>query len=151
MDAGGSNGVESALDAVVQTSFTVVALLSQVAAANELSLTQLRMLAILRDREPKMAELAAFLGLEKSTVSGLVDRGVQRGLVRRGPSSDDARAVRVTLSAHGQDVAATLTADVGELLAPLLGRLAVEEQATLAVLLSRLLGPTADPPDKPAG
>jgi DNA-binding MarR family transcriptional regulator len=137
----------SPVDAVVQTSFTVMAGLGQVAAAHELSLTQLRMLAILRDREPKMAELAAHLGLEKSTVSGLVDRGVQRGLVVRRPSPDDARAVRVALSTHGHDLAATLTTEAEALLAPLLGRLAAREQTSLAVLLSRLL----DQPTAPNG
>ena len=71
------------MDSLVQTSFTVVALLSRVAAEHDLSLTQLRVLAILRDRTPTMTELATHLGLERSSVSGLVDRGVRRGIVRR--------------------------------------------------------------------
>ena len=54
-------GADDVMDALVQTSFTVMALLSQVAAAHDMSLTQLRVLAILRDRQPRMAELAAHL------------------------------------------------------------------------------------------
>ena len=64
------------MDGLVQVSFTVIALLSRVAAEHDLSLTQLRVLAILRDREPTMAELATHLGLERSSVSGLIDRAV---------------------------------------------------------------------------
>ena len=58
------------------SSFEVIAVLSRAAARHDLSLTQLRMLGVLRDREPRMAELADFLGLDRSTVSGLVDRAV---------------------------------------------------------------------------
>jgi DNA-binding MarR family transcriptional regulator len=128
------------MDGLVQTSFAVVALLSQVAAAHDLSLTQLRALAILRDREPKMAELAAHLGLEKSSVSGLIDRAVKRGLVRRDTSNDDARAVRLSLAPEGQRLAVQLTHTIAGLLAPMTGRLSPAEQRRLARLLSTLLG-----------
>ena len=61
------------MDSLVQASFAVMAQLSQAAAAHDLSLTQLRALAILRDRNLKMAELATSLGLDRSSVSR-VDR-----------------------------------------------------------------------------
>jgi hypothetical protein len=57
-------------DALAQMSFTLMAVLTEVAAEHDLSLTQLRVLGILRDREPTMADLATFTGLERSTVSG---------------------------------------------------------------------------------
>jgi DNA-binding MarR family transcriptional regulator len=127
------------MDSLVQTSFTVIALLSQVAAAHDLSLTQLRALAILRDRSPKMAELAAYLGLEKSTVSGLIDRAAKRGLVRRVTSDDDGRAVRVTLSEEGQRLAVRVAGDLSDLLAPMTGALSAADQKRLSTLLTRLL------------
>src|SRR5580658_890894 len=92
-------------DSLVQTSYAVVALLSHVAAEHDMSLTQLRVLAILRDHEPTMAQLATHLGLERSSVSGLVDRAVGRGLVRRDTSTDDRRAVRVSLTTEGKRLA----------------------------------------------
>jgi DNA-binding MarR family transcriptional regulator len=128
------------MDGLVQTSFAVTAVLSQVAAAHDLSLTQLRALAILRDREPKMAELAAHLGLEKSSVSGLIDRAVNRGLVRRDTNPDDARAVRLSLAPEGQRLASELTRKVAGLLAPMTGRLSPAEQRRLGGLLTTLLG-----------
>jgi DNA-binding MarR family transcriptional regulator len=128
------------LDGLVQVSFAVVAILSQVAAAHDLSLTQLRVLGILRDREPRMAELATHLGLEPSTVSGLVDRAAARGLVRRTPSPSDARVVRVGLSAKGRRAAGVLTEEVSRLIAPMVGHLAPSERQILAGLLGRLLG-----------
>jgi DNA-binding MarR family transcriptional regulator len=126
-------------DSLVRASFTVIALLSQAAAAHDLSLTQLRALAILRDREPKMAELATYLGLDRSSVSGLIDRAVKRGLVRRDSSSDDGRAVRVSLTAEGQVLAAVLTDEIGALIAPMTGKLGPADRKRLAALLTRLL------------
>jgi DNA-binding MarR family transcriptional regulator len=128
------------MDSLVRVSFTVIALLSQAAAAHDLSLTQLRVLAILRDRDPKMAELAAHLGLDRSSVSGLIDRAVRRGLVRRETSSDDGRAVRVSLAPDGQRLARLLTEEIGGLITPLTGRLSPVDQNRLSVLLGRLLG-----------
>ena len=127
-------------DSLVQVSFAVTALLSRVAAEQDLSLTQLRVLGILRDREPTMAELATYLGLERSTVSGLIDRAAQRGLVRKTTHPDDARSVRVSLTAEAQSLATLVIAGIGELMAPLTDRLNSSEQKRLTVLLSKLLG-----------
>ena len=127
------------LDGLVQTSFTVLAKLTQVAAAHDLSLTQLRMLGILRDREPKMAELADHLGLDRSSVSGLVDRAVARGLVRRTASPEDGRAVHVSLTAAARRLAVVITAEANELMAPLTSALTAADQQRLSGLLDRLL------------
>jgi DNA-binding MarR family transcriptional regulator len=128
------------LDSLVQASFMVIALLSQAAAAHDLSLTQLRVLAILRDRDPKMAELAAHLGLGRSSVSGLIDRAVRRGLVRRETSSDDGRAVRVSLTPDGRRLASLLTGEIGGLIAPMISSLSLADQKRLSVLLNTLPG-----------
>lgn len=127
------------IESLAQTSFAVIALLSQLGAENDLSLTQLRVLAILRDREPTISELAAHLGLERSSVSGLVDRSVNRGLVRRDASLADGRAVRVSLSAAGQRLAKRLTGEFGELIAAMTQRLTPAEQNRLKTLLDQVL------------
>ena len=76
------------VDALVQAAFTVMAVLNKVGADNDLSLTQLRVLAILRDRRPRITVLADYLGLEKSTMTGLVDRAEKRGLLERAPNPE---------------------------------------------------------------
>lgn len=128
------------IDSLVQTSFTVVALLSQVAAAHDLSLTQLRVLAILRDHQPKIADLADHLGLERSSVSGLIDRAVKRGLVRRAPGGADGRVVHVLFTDAGRELADALGAEVAQLLAPLTHRLNPVERKRLDALLAKFLG-----------
>jgi MarR family transcriptional regulator, lower aerobic nicotinate degradation pathway regulator len=126
-------------DSLVQVSFAVIAALSRVAAEHDLSLTQLRVLGILRDREPTMAELATYLGLERSTVSGLVDRAVQRGLVRKTTDSADGRSVRVSLTPEARRVETRIIADIDELMAPLTDRLNSGEQKRLYALLAKAL------------
>ncbi|MGO9381827.1 MAG: MarR family winged helix-turn-helix transcriptional regulator [Mycobacterium sp.] len=124
---------------LVQVSFTVIAALSRVAAEHDLSLTQLRVLGTLRDREPTMAELATYLGLERSTVSGLIDRAVDRGLVQKTPHPVDRRSVRVSLTTEAKRLATRIIAEMGELMEPLTGRLSAGEQQRLAGLLAKAL------------
>lgn len=126
-------------DSLVQASFVVIALLNRVAAEQDLSLTQLRVLGILRDREPTMAELAAHLGLERSTVSGLIDRAAQRGLIRKTADVADARSVRVGLTAEARRLGARVIAEIGELMAPMADRLNSGEKKRLTALLSKAL------------
>ena len=96
----------SLTDALVQLSFLVQETLARLAAEYELSLIQVRLLGILRDREPGVVELADALKLDKSSVSGLVDRAQRRGLVERAASkSSDGRAIRVVLTRAGRAMA----------------------------------------------
>ena len=125
------------IDALVQSAFATMAVLTKVAADHELSLTQLRVLAILSDRRVRMAELAGHLGLEKSTMSGLVDRAEKRGLLTRAPSASDGRAIDVGLTAAGDRVAGQIFAAVRSALAPMTQALTGPDQRRLQVLLER--------------
>ena len=139
-DAGPDPVPADLLDSLVLTSFTVIALLSRIAAEHDLSLTQLRMMAILRDRTPTMADLADFLGLERSSVSGLIDRAARRGLVQRTASRSDGRAVQVSLTPEGRRLAAQVTGEVAGLIAPLTSALTVGEQRRLTQRVGKMLG-----------
>lgn len=133
------DAVEDLRDSLVQVSFAVIAVLSRVAAEHDLSLTQLRVLGILRDREPTIAELAMYLGLERSTVSGLIDRAVQRGLVRKATDDADGRSVRVSLTTDARRIEKRVIGQIGELMVPLTGRLSDAEQQRLTGLLMKTL------------
>ena len=122
------------VDAVVQLSFAVQALLGEIAAEHELSITQLRLLAILRDREPAMLDLARHLKLEKSSVTGLIDRAQRRGLVERSTAAHDGRAVHVRLTAEGRRLTEQIAAHANETLSGLLDALPTRDRARLATL-----------------
>ncbi len=126
-------------DAVVQLSFEVTAIASAVANDHGLSLTQLRLLGILRDHAPRITELAAHLGLDRSSVSGLVDRAAARELVRRLPDTDDARATRVAITEPGRELMASLARDLAVPLGTLLAPLEARERSRLVSTLRRVL------------
>ena len=109
---------------------------------HDLSLTQMRVLGILRDRRLRMAELADYLGLEKSTMSGLVERAEQRGLVAREKSADDGRAVDVFMTPEGRRLAGRVEGDVRRELGPATEGLSPRQRATLTQLLRELVGPS---------
>jgi len=129
------------VDALVQSSFVVIAALSSLAATHDLSLTQLRVLAILRDRRLRMAGLAGYLGLERSTLSGLVDRAEKRGLLERAPSADDGRAIEVYLAPAGRELAERISVEAGVAVAPLTASLTPRDRTHLRGLLESMLGP----------
>lgn len=110
-------------DLLVQTSFEIVAIVTRVGSESDLSLTQVRMLGILRDRNLRMAQLAEYLGLERSTVSGLVDRAEKRGLVERRPAASDGRSIELRLTPAGLKFARAGAAVIAERIAPLVDRL----------------------------
>jgi DNA-binding MarR family transcriptional regulator len=128
------------IDALVRTAFFTTAVLSRIAAEHDLSLTQLRVLAILRDRQGSMSDLATYLGLDKSTVSGLVDRAEKRGLLRRSQNPLDGRGVDVALTAQGIELAERGAATVARELSPLTRALNPAEIRRLTALLELMLG-----------
>ena len=129
------------IDALVRTSFATMAVLTRIAAEHDLSLTQLRMLAILRDRRVKMSELADYLGLDKSTISGLADRAERRGLLQRAANPLDGRGIDVLLSADGAELAARGSAQIARAMSPMTSALTRAEARRLTTLLERMLDP----------
>lgn len=132
---------ERLVDALAQSAFRIMAHLNRAGTEHELSLTQLRVLGILRDRRLRMLGLADHLGLDKSTMSGLVDRAERRGLLVREPNADDRRATDVVMTPAGAEFAALVQREVTEALRPMLARLDREERRSLTRLLEKMLGP----------
>lgn len=136
-----ATGQGELVDALVQATFTTMAVLSSVAADNDLSLTQLRVMAILRDRRVRMSTLAAYLGLDRSTMSGLAERAVARGLLARAPDPSDGRAVDVFLTQVGAELGDVLYARIEQELSPATDRLTPAERHRLRTLLGRIADP----------
>ncbi|MFF7157119.1 MarR family transcriptional regulator [Streptomyces sp. NPDC008139] len=127
------------VDALAQLSFLVQNALGKVAAELGLSVIQLRLLGVLRDREPGMRELARHLELDKSSITGLVDRAERRGLVRRTPAPHDGRAVQVSLTDEGRAAARALEADADRRIRALAADLTDEQCAALSLLASAVV------------
>ena len=69
----------------------------------ELTMPQLKALALLHLGTHRMGDVAAHLGTSLSSATSMVDRLVDKGLVDRGPDPNDRRVVVCELTAHGQE------------------------------------------------
>jgi DNA-binding MarR family transcriptional regulator len=127
------------VDGLMQLSFSLQALLSRVAAENELSLLQARLLGVLRDRKPGMAQLAQVLDLDKSSTTGLVDRAELGGLVRRSPVAHDRRVVQVELTAKGRRLTNRCTAELRREIYIMTSAMTTTHQELLSTLASDIV------------
>ena len=116
------------------------------------------LIELVKARGIAQGELAALLGLEKSTVSRLAAGLERKGWIRRGRDEGNQRYVRLYLTAEGGAVAARLWRAWHSRQARLLAALTPEERAGLAAGLrglvrglgaEELLGEA--PPDQGAG
>ena len=132
------------VDSLAQLSFLVHDTLSEFAAEHDLSIRLTRLLGVLRDRQPTMNELGRLLGLDKSSVSGLVDRAERRDLVRRTASQSDRRVVRVSITPTGRRLIRQVGGRFAEQIEMLTGHLTTAEQRTLSKVASRIIAAEAD-------
>ena len=84
------------------------------------------------------SRLSEALGIDRSTVVGVIDRLQERALVRRAPSATDRRAYALELTEKGHEALARLKEEVRAHEADITGGLDANEQAQLVALLRRL-------------
>jgi DNA-binding MarR family transcriptional regulator len=126
-------------DALAQLSFAVQSAIARVADAHGLSQVQVRLLGILRDREPAMLTLATFLNLDKSSVTGLVDRAERRGFVRRTTTPEDRRTVRVALTDRGRQLTQKLAKQVERELSALVSGVSKANRRRLLAIAGQIV------------
>ena len=138
-DPGREPGGVALADALVQLSFVLQGVLARLADDHGLTTTGVRLLAVLEDREIGMQRLARILEIEKSSVSGLVDRAQRRGLVDRVPVPGNRRATDVVLTPAARSLITEVRRRVEEELGELSAGLAGPERDGLAAAVRTLL------------
>ena len=135
-------GPDEFVDALAELSFVIQGVLTRTGARHDLSLTQLRMLGMLRDHQPSMQQLAQRLALDKSSVTGLVDRAERRGMVRWETDPNDGRGVRVVITDLGRELARQGAAEIRGALSAVTEPLSQAQRAQL-VKTARVVVETA--------
>lgn len=125
--------------ALVRSAFLVNAVYAESSREYGLTPQQGQLLCVLMAQPYGMGELGAMLGLAKSSLTGLVDRTAQRGLVQREADPEDARAVRVALTADGRDLVDEFYAETCRRVEELSAGLDDADRSTLADLLGRVV------------
>jgi DNA-binding MarR family transcriptional regulator len=124
---------------LIRLAFLVEGVYAEVGHDCELTPTQAQMLCLLRGEPRGMAELCRVLGVERSSLTGLVDRAGRSGLVERRPDPSDRRAVKVALTPAGDAAARRFHDEVTERLAALLAELPETEQARFNRTVARVV------------
>ncbi|UPK73761.1 MarR family winged helix-turn-helix transcriptional regulator [Nocardioidaceae bacterium SCSIO 66511] len=131
---------------LVRATFLVDAVYSESAREHGLTQQQGQLLCVLMPQPYGMRELGTMLGLAKSSLTGLVDRTVRNGLVRREPDPRDTRAVRVALTPQGRTLADRFYPETCRRIETLTTGLNNTECDTLARLLGRVVAANDVPP-----
>jgi DNA-binding MarR family transcriptional regulator len=109
------------------------------AGLRELTIPQARALRLVATREGlTMGELARELHITLGAATGLVDRVIQHGLVRREDDPRDKRVVRLRLTESGRRSHAAATREVRSRAAAALGKLSGEQRAKVVEALAML-------------
>ena len=118
----------NAADGLIQLCRFVQGTYARVSERHDLTPVHAKLVCVLAFGPRGMAELARCFGVEKATLTGLVDRAEQRGLVRRSPVPGDRRALHVTLTDTGRRAATAFHAEATEELNHLLSALPAAER-----------------------
>ena len=94
---------------------------------------------IQRDTPTSPGELARAISLSQATVTGILDRLLKRGLVRRERSEEDRRRVIVTLTSSGKELARTVPSPLQERFAERLAALPDENRAVISTVLQQVV------------
>jgi MarR family transcriptional regulator, lower aerobic nicotinate degradation pathway regulator len=132
------------VDGLAQLSFLVHNALAEIAAQHDLSIIQTRLLGVLRDREPTMNALGRHLGLDKSSISGLVDRAERRDLVTRSVSASDRRVVRVSITGTGRQLVGQVAVSFAARIETFTAGLPDPDRQLLAQLAARIVAADAE-------
>ncbi len=130
----------SIVDSLVQLSFLIQTVLGRVGAEHGLSIIQIRLLGILRDREPSMLQLARYLNLDKSSITGLVDRLERRELVERMVTPNDRRGFNVRVTSAGRQLIRAAGEEIERQIHAAIEGITETERSQLAALAAKILG-----------
>ncbi|MEV1172590.1 MarR family transcriptional regulator [Nonomuraea sp. NPDC049784] len=110
-------------EALVRLAHLVQQVFGEVSREHDLTPQQAQLLCLLIDGPVGMTELTRTLHLEKSSLTGLVDRAEKRGLVVRTRDPRDRRACHIELTADGARIAVVTHEGVTQRLDALAGEL----------------------------
>jgi DNA-binding MarR family transcriptional regulator len=110
---------------------------------------QFWVLGVLETGPKRMSDLAELARTSQASLTGIVDRLEERGLVERVRNAEDRRVVRVGLTDAGRVEVRCVQAQTAERLQRLLGPLDAEERLELLRLFRKMTAPIEPPTCEP--
>ncbi|WP_158515780.1 MarR family winged helix-turn-helix transcriptional regulator [Pararhizobium polonicum] len=104
-----------------------------------MSAQQAQLLCVVGSCLPTMGEAGSLMRIEKSSLSGLVQRAELAGLVERERDGGDGRTQRLKLTAHGNVCAKAFKAAVVHDLCQILETLSEDDKTSLSTILPQIV------------
>jgi DNA-binding MarR family transcriptional regulator len=134
-------------DALVQFAHLIDHLYADVSRDHGCTPQQIQLLCELMRGPVGMTELTGLLHVERSSLTGLVDRVERRGLVKRVQNPSDRRAFRIALTPTGTRLAMACYHDVTAKVTALTNDVAPPNAKRLAAIVSGILADQRVPSD----
>jgi DNA-binding MarR family transcriptional regulator len=125
--------------ALVRLAHLIGCVYAEACAEYGLSVPQAQLLCVLKDQGRGMGEISAMLRLDKSSVTGLVERVERRQYLRRAISATDRRAIQVTLTPRGKRLTDAFYAEVSRRVTDLVTHLPTGDRDRLTRIASRVV------------
>ena len=104
-----------------------------------ITIAQFAMIEYLSKRgEAKMTELASFLGVTTAAMTGMVDRLVKSGFVKRANMPHDRRVVKVVPTNKGSELVGRIVRERRDMTKDIFGRLPQEDRENYLRILLRI-------------
>ena len=119
--------------------------LMKLAEKYDLTVVQLHSLGVLNPGEPiPMNTLSSILLCDASNVTGIVDRLLNQGYIKREENPSDRRVKMITLTSAGEELRRTLLTEIANYELPELEHLSDARRAELKSILQIILKPSKD-------
>ena len=106
----------------------------------DITLPQLWLLERLSRHSPApMHHLAQFLHISRPATTGLIERLVRQGLVRRSHDTGDRRVVNITITAKGHQTLARIWSQKRRAIAAVFGHISAADRAQYLAILQRVV------------
>lgn len=125
--------------ALVRLAHLVSRVYAEVSKEFELTPQQIQLLCMLLDGSMGMTEMSRALGLERSSMTGLVDRAERRGVVVRVRDQRDRRACDIELTEQGRRIAHAAHHKVTMQIEELVGEIGPDDRQRLAAAVMSIV------------
>ncbi len=104
-----------------------------------LTFSQVMMLGLIgQKRSPKMKDLATELGVTLSNVTGMIDRLILSGYVKRYEDPSDRRVVRVKLTSKGAEIKARVSSHKKQCMERVFSKLSISDRSAIIRIMEKL-------------
>lgn len=106
---------------------------------NKITLPQFLVLEFLsRGNGSKMTELANFMNVTTAAMTGIVDRLVRDGYLKRKPDCNDRRIIKVTLTDEGGSIVKKINERKRQMFIKIFGRISEEDRERYLTILKQI-------------